>query len=785
MKKTVSVTGGSGSLGQTLLRYLLKNFHVKALFRQQNTESQRWQQKGCEIVLGNLSDEAALTNLVTGAEFVFHCAALTASLSRQAAHETNVEGTRRLALASAKSGCKRFIHVSSNAVYQGADIRSVPKRDISNQGVSQGACYTEEIEIKANPEMELYCLTKILAEEVLKHVAHHHDLQYVILRPTCIYGPGVISYTLGPINAIKSGSPAILGDGNGLLDLVYVDDVARALILAAQSPEANGEIFNLGGETLTYNELYGYYGQMLNKSARHLPKTIAMGVAHLATLHREYGKSFKWYIELQENTCKYSSTKIRALLGYSPQFPLSIGLLRTELWLRDNNYIPQNSRILENADSLYCFSPYAIVHPKTEAEIVQVIQLAAAKGLKVKTIGAIHSLAPIPTTSGVCIALDNYRGVININVEDSLVTVQAGIKIWELNEVLAQYNLALPTLGTIDQQTVSGAISTGTHGGSLHHQSLSGYVQAIRLVRADSTVIEVDCSQDLFYAIGLSLGLLGIISTVTFKCAPAFSLQTELCQMPIDVLLQEFDELQKQNKYVDIRYTPITGNTQVALINTTEATLKESCSLHPINKTKLKQKLTHVINETALRLFASHKFNWLQRWGLKQHDKQGAYSSVSGRSDFVLTHFDASTNDLDSKAPKLSAADMEIGIPYSQSQTALVCLRDYFQESQRYPAIHVHIRCSAAEDFWLSPAYQQPTCWLEFWEYPRTGEFFQDIVEVLKPFNFRCHWAKDMPVEPDYVKKQYERWHDFIHLRQEWDANAVFTNKYLDHYFVS
>jgi nucleoside-diphosphate-sugar epimerase len=769
MKQTVCVTGGSGGIGQTLLKYLLESFHVKALFRKENATTEQWQKQGCQIVLGDLRDEESLINLVAGTEFVFHCAALTASFSRQEAHEVNVEGTRRLALAAAKSGCKRFIHVSSVAVYMGADL--------------QRQVYTEELELKENPEMELYCLTKLRAETALKQVAQHHKLEYVILRPTCVYGPGVPSYTMGAFDSIQKGRPVILGDGTGLMDVVYVDDVAKAMLLAADSPEANGEIFNVGGETISVKEFYAYYGKMLNRPVRHLPKTIAKGVARLAKIHREFGKSFNWYIELQEKSDEYPSTKAKELLGYTPQVPLTVGMLKTELWLRANGYISKESHVLKNADSLYSFSPCAIVHPTTEAEIVQVIREAGQQGLKVRAIGAIHSLAPIPSTEGVCIALDKYKQVVSI--EDSLVTVQAGIKIWELNEILAQHNLALPILGTIERQTVSGAISTGTHGGSLYHQSLSSYVQALRLVRADGSVLEVDRSQDIFNAIGISMGLLGIISTVTFKCVPAFSLQSQVCRMPIDTLLQRFDDIQINNKYVDIRYTPITDSTQVILINPTSEALKENSGWHPVAKSKIEQRLTNSINDMGMRLFHSYRLNWLQRWVLKQHDKTSAYACVSGRSDFVLIHFDVTTNDLEERVPGPSGSDMEIAIPYSQACAALTCLRDHFHKTQKYPSIHIHLRCSAAEDFWLSPAYKQPICWMEFWEYPRTGEFFKEIVEVLQHFNFRCHWGKHIPVEQGYLKKQYEKWDDFVRLRREWDPNGMFSNPCLDKYFHS
>ena len=445
---------------------------------------------------------------------------------------------------------------------------------------------------------------------------------------------------------------------------------------------------------------------------------------------------------------------------------------------------PEKRQIVKSAVSLYSFSPHTVAHPNTEAEIVQIIQTAARQNLKVRTIGSLHSAAPIPATDGVCIVLDRYKNL--VKVEGCLVTVQAGMKICELNEILAAYNLALPTMGTIAEQTVSGAISTGTHGGSLEHKCLSGYVRALRLIRADGSILQLDSSQDVFNAVAISMGLLGIISTVTFECVPAFSLQSQVISLSINALIHKFDEINQNNKYVDIRYSPIADKVQIVLINPTEKPLKENGGWHPIQTTKIEQKVTNFINKSAQRLFEKYRLNWLQKLCLEQYDKT-IYSAPFGRSDFVLTHFDATSTDIatnDRVTDFEPVGDMEIAIPYDKARAALSCIRNYFQKVQKYPTMHIHIRCTAADDFWLSPAYKQAVCWLEFWEYPHTGKFFKEMVELLQPFSIRCHWGKQIPINSDYLKTQYEKWHDFIYIRQKWDADSMFSNSCLDSYFT-
>lgn len=441
--------------------------------------------------------------------------------------------------------------------------------------------------------------------------------------------------------------------------------------------------------------------------------------------------------------------------------------------------------LLQSAVGLYQFSPKAIVQPTMEAEIIQTIQLAAQYKLRVRVIGALHSAVPLPVTEGLCIALDQYNHILEIN--GNLVTVQSGIRLWELNDWLADHELALPILGTIAQQTVAGAISTGTHGGSIYHTSLSGYIQSMRIVRADGSVMEVDHTKEQFNAVAIALGALGIISSVTFQCVPAFSLQTNVHTLPMEELLIRFHEIHTQNQYVDIRYSPVTDHAHTALINPTQDLLNGNGGWQPIQTSPLTQALTNWTNKLAQRLFSTHRFNWLQRWGIHRYD-QGIYTPAYGRSDFVFTHFDTTSADLIANEDRCNldpVADMEVAIPYDQACEALAVIRDYFRTTQRFPSMHIHLRCEAAEPFWLSPTRGQPICWLEFWEYPRTGKFFREMIYLLTPLNPCGHWGKQLPLTVGQspalqLVHQYGKWKDFMKIQHQWDPKGMFMNTYLD-----
>ncbi|MEL6854692.1 MAG: FAD-binding protein [Cyanobacteria bacterium J06607_13] len=440
----------------------------------------------------------------------------------------------------------------------------------------------------------------------------------------------------------------------------------------------------------------------------------------------------------------------------------------------------RQERPLKSAVGLYQFSPAAIARPKTETDLVHIVQHAAQHQLRIRAIGAMHSAVPLPATEGLCVILDHYQKV--LQVTDNLVTVQSGIQLHTLNNFLAEQGLALPVLGTIALQTVAGAISTGTHGGSLHHGSLSSYVTSMRIVRADGTVKTVDCSDDVFAGAAIALGALGLISTVTFRCVPAFSLRTSVHRLPMDKLLTDFDHIHRQNQYVDLRYSPITDQAHAALINPTVVPLSENGGWEAASIPRWQQRLTDETNKLAQRLFSTHRFNRLQRWGIQRYD-QHVYAPAYGRSDFVLTHFDVTSTELLANGDRENldpVADMEVAVPYHRAVEALATLRDYFARSQRYPCMHIHIRTQAAEPFWLSPTRGKPICWIEFWEYPRTGKFFAEMLQLLRPFDPVGHWGKQLPGPPS---EQYAHWQSFVAIKQAWDPNGRFANAYLDTLF--
>lgn len=201
------------------------------------------------------------------------------------------------------------------------------------------------------------------------------------------------------------------------------------------------------------------------------------------------------------------------------------------------------------------------VQPESLAEIEKIALLAHKCRKRVVTVGCGHSPSNITCTSNWLVNLDKYNKILSVDDQSGVVVMQSGIRLFTLCEELERRGLAMPNLGSINQQSIAGAISTGTHGSSVRHGLMSEDVLALKITLASGTTEHCsrDVNPDLFQAALLSLGSLGIISEVTFRAVPAFTLRWE---QTIDADVKMFNswpnELWTQSEFVRVWWFPYT-----------------------------------------------------------------------------------------------------------------------------------------------------------------------------------------------------------------------------------
>jgi L-gulonolactone oxidase len=205
-------------------------------------------------------------------------------------------------------------------------------------------------------------------------------------------------------------------------------------------------------------------------------------------------------------------------------------------------------------------APAEIRRPASEGELVDLVKQAAGNGQRVKAVGAGHSFTSIACTDGVLVDLERYARVLNHDAATGRVTVEAGIPLHRLSDELDTRGLALENLGDIDRQSIAGATQTATHGTGLRYRNLSSQIVGLRLVTADGSVL--DCSPtekaDVFDAVRVGLGALGLVSTVTLQSVPAFRLHAIEEPVPVDDVLAHLDDLVAHNDHFEFYWVPHT-----------------------------------------------------------------------------------------------------------------------------------------------------------------------------------------------------------------------------------
>ena len=140
--------------------------------------------------------------------------------------------------------------------------------------------------------------------------------------------------------------------------------------------------------------------------------------------------------------------------------------------------------------------------------------------------------------------LDYFEKILDINKDTNVVVMQAGIRLHDLGLKLKERGLAMPNLGSIDHQSIAGAIGTATHGSSTRHGILSESVLALKIMLANGRIISCSAEQnlDLFRAALVSLGALGVIIEVTFQAVRSFDIEWSQSLHPLEEILSDWEK---------------------------------------------------------------------------------------------------------------------------------------------------------------------------------------------------------------------------------------------------
>ncbi|MCW2541022.1 MAG: FAD-linked oxidoreductase [Frankiales bacterium] len=417
----------------------------------------------------------------------------------------------------------------------------------------------------------------------------------------------------------------------------------------------------------------------------------------------------------------------------------------------------------------YSVQPQRRARPGSADEVSEVIRVAAEDELSVKAVGAGHSFTDIAITRGVLVELDRLRGVLSADPSTGLVTIAAGTTLRELSPLLWQAGLALPNLGDIDAQTISGAISTGTHGTGQSFPGLAAQVRALQLVLADGRI--VDCSPehcpDLFDAARVGLGALGIITTVTLQCVPAFALRAVEAPAALEAVLEGLANTVQNTDHFEFYWFPHTKR----VLTKANIRLPADTELDPVGRVKGWRDDEFLANST---------FEVVNRLTSAAPALTRRANQVAARALTPRQYTDRSYRVFTSNR-RVRFREMEYALPRKSLAYVLSEIEAWLARSGERIGFPVEVRFTAADDIPLSTAYGRASCYIAVHQYHRRpfDRYFSAVEKIARSVQGRPHWGKLHYQSADELAPLYPRYADFLAVRDRVDPQRRFGNDYL------
>jgi L-gulono-1,4-lactone dehydrogenase len=407
--------------------------------------------------------------------------------------------------------------------------------------------------------------------------------------------------------------------------------------------------------------------------------------------------------------------------------------------------------------------PAKLVRPRSRDELAEAIAAAATAGEKVKVAGSGHSFTEAAMTEGVMIDLGELSGVLDADPGSGLVKVAGGTLLADLNEELAALGLAMENLGDIDRQTISGAISTGTHGTGARLRNISAQVEGLELVLADGSVRHLNAQT---HPELLRAAALGAISAVTLRCVPAFDLLRVDSPQPREEVFDSFAERAAAHEHFELFTFPYADSALVLERNRADGPAKPrgrgAAYLNDV-----------VLENWALGLLAGTgkvlppTIPALARLA----GRLASGSRTSDRSDRVFVN-----------ERRVRFTEMEYGVPREAGPEAARRVIEWVRANE-YPVFFpIEMRVAAGDDASLSPSYERDTAYIAVHQYRgmEWRPYFEAVEAIMDSYGGRPHWGKRHFQTAATLAPRYPAWDEFRQARDTLDPGRTFANAYTD-----
>jgi alditol oxidase len=411
---------------------------------------------------------------------------------------------------------------------------------------------------------------------------------------------------------------------------------------------------------------------------------------------------------------------------------------------------------LKNWAGNLTYSTQNVFEPSTVEEVQEVVR----KCDHLRVLGTRHCFNRIADSSSNLLSKKNLNSIISLDSRQMTVTVGGGIRYGELCEHLHKNGFAIHNLASLPHISVAGACATATHGSGVANGNLSKSVVGLEFVAGNGNVISLsrESNGDQFYGAVVAMGSLGVVTKVTLELIPAFSMQQEVyLNLPMKQLADNFDSIMSAGYSVSLFTDWQSDNINQVWIKRVSEETKTFVAENKFYGATLATRNVHPIIEISAE-------NCTEQM------------SVAGPWYERLPHFKMGFTP--SSGEELQA---EYFVPRDKAVEALAAVHTLKNEIK--PVLMIsEVRTIAADELWLSPAYQQDSVAIHFTltqDTDRVMALLPKLEAKLEPFRVRPHWGKLFTLDPGTLQARYERIGDFRNLIRKYDPDGKFVNEFI------
>jgi FAD/FMN-containing dehydrogenase len=394
------------------------------------------------------------------------------------------------------------------------------------------------------------------------------------------------------------------------------------------------------------------------------------------------------------------------------------------------------------------FTPAYVAQPRSEEDVLTILRFARENRLAVRAQGAKHSWTAIVATSGVLVDFDAFNEIVSIDRTAHQITVRPGMRIKAMTAVLRENGMSLANQGDIDSQAIAGAVMTATHGAGRRLACMSTQVAGMRIATAQGGILDLSARSEpeIFRAARVSLGMFGLILSLTIQAVPAYNILKRSWNMDVEDCIVQLPGLLARHRTCYHQWLPRIESAQLFGL--------------PLEG----------IDSTATR---SHDICHMRSYDAFAESEP---APPLGRGEAFGHSAEIFPNDYEPNYHEL-----EYAVPFDRALEAFAAVRERILSHHQAAFFPVECRAVAADDSYLSPYAGRDGFAISVSQSPASDywTFLRDMDEVLARYEGRPHWAKLHFMTPARLDSLFPLYGEFKELRRRLDPEGVFLNDML------